>query len=376
MKIPKITDVKDLEGKRVLLRADFNVPVKDGKILDTYRIDKTISTIDFLRHKKAKVVIISHIENDEKTLLPILDYLKGFFAVKFVKDYFSKETEMLVSEMKKGDVVLFENIRNYNAEKDNDFDFAKKLSVYGDIYINDAFAVSHRKHCSIVSLPKLLPHYAGPLFIEEFENLSKVFSPKHPFLFILGGAKFSTKIPLVKKFLSIADNIYITGALSNDILKSRGFEVGRSLVGEDGQEIPKILEEGEGKINFPFDCLVLDEESKTHQRSVTDIKKSDYVVDIGSKSLDHLFEMIKKAEFVLWNGPTGNYEIGFSENTQNLAKFLANSSKEVILGGGDTVSAIKSLDMLDKFSFVSTAGGAMLDFLANETLVGIEALKE
>lgn len=374
-KIAKITDAGDISGKKVLLRADFNVPVKDGKILDTYRIDKTISTIDFLRQKKAKIIIISHIESEEKTLLPVWDYLKGFFNIKFVKDYFSKETDVLISEMKEGDVVLFENLRSHSGEKDNDLDFGKKLSVYGDLYVNDAFAVSHRKHCSVVLLPKLLPAFFGPLFVEEFENLSRAFNPKHPFLFILGGAKFSTKIPLVRKFLPIADSIYITGALANDIFKSKNLEVGKSLVGENTESVSLVLEEGKDRIKYPFDCLVLDKESKTNERSIDDIENSDYVVDIGPRSLDELFELIKKSEFILWNGPTGNYEIGFDQNTQNLAKFLANSGKDVIVGGGDTVSAIKALNILDKFTFVSTAGGAMLDFLANESLPAIETLK-
>ncbi len=374
-KIAKITDAGDISGKKVLLRADFNVPVKDGKILDTYRIDKTISTIDFLRQKKAKIIIISHIESEEKTLLPVWDYLKGFFNIKFVKDYFIKETDVLISEMKEGDVVLFENLRSHSGEKDNDLDFGKKLSVYGDLYVNDAFAVSHRKHCSVVLLPKLLPSFFGPLFVEEFENLSRAFNPKHPFLFILGGAKFSTKIPLVRKFLPIADSIYITGALANDIFKSKNLEVGKSLVGENTESVSLVLEEGKDRIKYPFDCLVLDKESKTNERSINDIENSDYVVDIGPRSLDELFELIKKSEFILWNGPTGNYEIGFDQNTQNLAKFLANSGKDVIVGGGDTVSAIKALNILDKFTFVSTAGGAMLDFLANESLPAIEILK-
>lgn len=374
-KIAKITDAGDISGKKVLLRADFNVPIKDGKILDTYRIDKTISTIDFLRQKKAKIIIISHIESEEKTLLPVWDYLKGFFNIKFVKDYFSKETDVLISEMKEGDVVLFENLRSHSGEKDNDLDFGKKLSVYGDLYVNDAFAVSHRKHCSLVLLPKLLPAFFGPLFVEEFENLSRAFNPKHPFLFILGGAKFSTKIPLVRKFLPIADSIYITGALANDIFKSKNLEVGKSLVGENTESVSLVLEEGKDRIKYPFDCLVLDKESKTNERSINDIENSDYVVDIGPRSLDELFELIKKSEFILWNGPTGNYEIGFDQNTQNLAKFLANSGKDVIVGGGDTVSAIKALNILDKFTFVSTAGGAMLDFLANESLPAIETLK-
>lgn len=372
--IPQIKDF-DISGKKVLLRADFNVPIKDGKMLDTYRIDKAVSTIDFLIHKKAKVIIISHIESEEKTLLPVWDYLKGFFPLKFSKEFFTKESNQMVDDLKEGEVLLFENIRQNNGEKDNDVDFSKKLASMADVFVNDAFSVSHRKHASVVGVCNFLPVFFGPLFVEEFENLSKAFNPKHPFLFILGGAKFSTKIPLVERFLDIADKIYITGALSNDIFKAKGFDVGKSLVGEDNPQLKKILEENSDKIIYPKDVTVVNEKGNKENREIDQIKSDDYVADIGEESIKDLKEMVRDFSFILWNGPTGNYEIGFKENTESLATALSLSSAEVLIGGGDTVSAIQNLNVLDKFSFVSTAGGAMLDFLANGTLPAIEALQ-
>jgi 3-phosphoglycerate kinase len=244
-----IKDLENIEGKRVLVRADFNVPVLDHKVADTYRIDKAIHLIDFLREKKAKVILISHIESDEKTLYPVYDYLRGFFPVKFSPTFFTKESELLLSELKDGEVLLFENVRNNKGEKENDLDLAKNLSSMADLFINDAFSVSHRQHSSVVSVPKFLPTYFGPLFMEEYKNLSTAFTPKHPFVFILGGAKFETKIPLVKSFLTLADSIYIVGALANDIIKAKGYNVGRSLVSEkvdlkdllDNPKIKKLI---------------------------------------------------------------------------------------------------------------------------------------
>jgi phosphoglycerate kinase len=211
--------------------------------------------------------------------------------------------------------------------------------------------------------------------MEEFVNLSKAFNPKHPFLFILGGAKFSTKMPLVEKFLGIADKIYITGALSNDIFKAKGLSVGKSLVGEDNPDLKKLLENNP-KILYPKDITVLNVKSEKENKKIDNIAEGDYVADIGETSLLDLQQMIKDFSFVLWNGPTGNYEIGFKENTEKLAETLSLSDAEVLIGGGDTVSAIQSLNILDRFSFVSTAGGAMLDFLANGTLPAIEAIQD
>lgn len=372
IKLKTIEDVGNLQGKRVLLRLDFNAPVEDGKVKDSYRLDKAINTIDLFRHKKAKVIIISHTESKENnSLLSSWDYLNGFLPIKFSPTFFTKESDEMVSNLKDGEVLLFENIRINKEEKENDLVFAEKLSKYGDIFVNDAFSVSHRKHASIVGIPKFLPTYFGPLFVEEVKNLSYAFNPEHPFLFILGGAKFSTKIPLIQKFLPLADHIFIGGALANDIFKAKGFEIGKSLVADEDFGIEKIIENK--KIVYPSDVVVLDKENKKINKQLSEIEKDYYIGDVGEETLTNLKSLISKAKFVLWNGPTGNFEIGFKEMTEETAKALADSGATVITGGGDTVASLKELNILDKFTFVSTAGGAMLDFLANETLPGIEA---
>lgn len=371
-KLKTIEDAGNLEGKRVLLRLDLNAPVEEGKVKDTYRLDKAIEILDILRFKKAKIIIISHTESKEnKSLVPSWDYLNGFVPLKFSPTIFTKEADDLVNGLKDGEAVLFENLRNDPREKENDLNFAEKLSKYADLYINNAFSVSHREHSSIVGIPKILPTFFGPLFLEEVENLSKAFNAGHPFVFILGGAKFSTKMPLVQKYLSLADSVFIVGALASDILKAKGFEVGKSVVSEKTPEFGDMLENK--KLYYPSDVWVLKSDKTRELKKVEDVKGDEYIADIGTESLNAIFEKVKDSKFVLWNGPTGHYEIGFTENTESLAKVLADSGSEVIVGGGDTVSSIQNLGILEKFTFVSTAGGAMLDFLANETLPGIEA---
>jgi phosphoglycerate kinase len=371
--IPNIEDAGDIAGLRVLLRLDLNTPVIDGKVADPYRIERIIHTIDTLRLKKAKVVIIAHTESKENTsLLPMFDYVKGFIPISFSEKLFGPEAIFLLDEMKDGDVLMFENLRLDPGEKANDIEFAKKLASYGDIYINDAFSVSHRAHASIVSLPALLPHYAGPLFIEEVTELSKAFTPTHPFVFILGGAKFDTKLPLIQKYLATADSVVIVGALANTVYKTQGYEVGTSLVSSGDFGIEEFLKNP--KFVVPTDVTVKKIDGSVESKKVCDVLSEEYIADIGPETLQKIQSLISSASMVVWNGPSGNFEIGFTKNTEDIARAVTSSHAVSIVGGGDTLSAIQSVGVMDKFSFVSTAGGAMLDFLVNETLPGIDAL--
>lgn len=373
LKLPTIEDAGDLEGKRVIIRLDLNAPVVDGKITDTYRIDRIVSTLDLLHIKKAKTIIVAHTESGDNTsLFPMWEYLNGILPVAFCKDYFTPEAVAYVADLPDGGALMFENVRNNPGEKTNDPEFAKKLASYADLYINEAFSVSHRPHASIIGLPQFLPHYAGPLFISEVENLSKSFSPSHPFLFIIGGAKFETKLPLIQKFLKSADIVFVGGALATDIFKAKGYEVGASLVSEGEFNVKELL--SNEKLVYPSDVVVKEEGGGSAVRDVDAVQKDDYIADMGPKTIEVLKGEIQKAQFILWNGPMGNYELGFTKPTEELATLIAESDAETIVGGGDTLASIESLGMLEKFSFVSTAGGAMLDFLANETLPGIEAL--
>ncbi len=373
MNLPTIEDAGDIAGKHVLLRLDLNTPITDGKVADPYRIDQAIPTIDMLRLKKAKIIILAHTEAKGNTSLhPMFDYLNGFMKVQFADKLFSAETIKMIADMEEGDVVMLENLRSDEGEKANDPEFAKKLAQYGDLYINDAFSVSHRKHASVVGIPVLLPSYLGPLFIHEVENLSKAFTPTHPFLFILGGAKFDTKLPLIQKYLSKADHVVVVGALANNVYTTQGFEVGTSLVSEGEFGIGRMLENP--KFVAPTDVTVKKTNGALSLKKANQVEADEYIGDVGPETIAHIEELVKKSSLIVWNGPLGNYEAGFFDKTEQLAQIIADSKATSIVGGGDTLASIEKLGLMDKFSFVSTAGGAMLDFLVNETLPGIEAL--
>jgi phosphoglycerate kinase len=276
--------------------------------------------------------------------------------------------------MNNGDVILLENLRNNPGEKKCDKTFTENLAKMGDVYVNEAFPVSHREDASIVLLPKLLPAYAGFQLFEEVKNLSRAFNkPKHPFLFILGGAKFSTKMPLIKKYLKLADQVFIGGALADDFLKAKGFEVGKSLVDNSKYDIKEILKNK--KLIIPVDVVVeSDNSSKLINKKANDVKKDENILDVGSQSVKNLAPLISAAKLILWNGPLGKYESGGGVSTKKVLKLVAKSKAESIIGGGDTVTMISEMKIEKQFSFVSTGGGATLDFLANGTLPGIKAL--
>ncbi len=267
---------------------------------------------------------------------------------------------------------MMENLRRYEGEETNDGTFAQDLSRFGEIYVNEAFSCSHRSHASIVGVPKYIPGFMGLQFEEEIKNLSEAFHPEHSFLFILAGAKFSTKLPLVEKFLTLADDVFIGGALANDLFKQKGYEIGKSLVSEGDLDLSVIVKHP--KTLLPTDVTVEDE-GKISLKSPDTVSREDKITDAGPKTDEMLKEKIKKAKFILWNGPLGQYEKGFKEPTFTLARIIAESGVKAIVGGGDTLATIRELNLFDKFFFVSTGGGAMLDFLANETLPGIVALE-
>jgi 3-phosphoglycerate kinase len=338
--LKSIKEANIVEGTIVLVRTDWNVPVKDGVVLDTSRIEMSVPTIDYALKKGAKVIVLSHFGDGSDSIELVAKEAEKFFEgvnIRFVRDPWntsSPDGRQSFENLRSGEIAVFENLRFW-MEKENSDEFAEQLAAFGDIYVNEAFPVSHRKHTSIVKLPKLLPHFAGFGFMEEYQKLSLAFNPEHPFLFILGGAKFETKLPLVEKFLSIADQIFIGG------------EIAFHALSLPLAQNPKIV--------LPIGNIT--------------------ALDANQETLDLLQRKIAGAKFILWNGPLGNYENGYKQGTLALAKMLAESDAQVIVGGGDTVASIKELDLKDKFYFISTAGGAMLDFLSNGTLPGIEALE-
>jgi len=356
MKSIKSLKIKDLKGKKVLVRIDFNVPIVEGKITDNFRIKKGIPTIQYLVDKGAQVVILMHLGKDGTD--DITPVAKEFFKI---------------SKISKKDVEFYPNLRSFAGETENDKSFAKAVASMGDMYVNDAFSVSHRAHASVVGIPKILPSYAGLQLEEEIKHLSLVLKEvQHPFLFILGGAKFSTKMPLIKKYLKLADYIFVGGALANDFLETKGLPVGKSLV-DDSISVPvDIL--NNTKILLPTDVLVKNK-IMFSARKVSEVEGDDVIIDIGAESVKSLEDYISKAKLVLWNGPLGKYEDNGAGATKKILKFIANSKALSIIGGGDTVALISEMKMEKKFTFVSTGGGATLDFLAKGTLPGIKALK-
>ncbi|HZS43289.1 MAG TPA: phosphoglycerate kinase [Candidatus Paceibacterota bacterium] len=371
LEIKNIKEAGDLAGKKVIARLDLNVPIENDQITDDFRILKLLPTIQYLRENGAITLIISHLDAEGETLEVIGNYLNEKFPITFLKDLFSAETEKKIQEAKAGDVFLFENIRQYPEEEKNDEEFAKRIARLGDLYLNDAFPVCHRCHASVVGVPKFLPHYAGFQLQKEIEHLSLSENPERPFLFILGGAKFSTKLPLIQKFLDRADYCFVAGALSNDFFKEKGWEVGISLTDPTPFD-PKMLENP--KLILPAEVMTKNGDQIVPKKP-SELNKEDKIVDAGPAVLEQLRELIQKSKLIIWNGPLGYYEDGFDQPTKDLAKLIAESVATSIIGGGDTIAAIESLGLQDKFTFVSTGGGAMLDFLLDDTLPGIEALK-
>lgn len=366
MKNIKQLSVKQLAGKTAIVRVDFNVPFKAGKIAETFRIDQVWSTIDYLLKKRAKILLISHLGDEGASLAPVAKYLSRRQKTKLATNF--KQAQDLLKE---NNLVLLENLRLWPGEKNNDAFFAKELSNLGDIYINDAFSVSHRAHASVVGLPKFLPSYAGLRLVTEIKNLERVIKPKLPFVVVLGGAKFKTKIPLIKK-LSKADKIFLGGALSNSFFKAQGLEVGRSIIDDEVSYIKPFLKKK--NLRFPIDVIVADTK-KQAVKNPTEILKGEAIFDIGPETLKEITKAAKSARTILWNGPLGWFEKGYTKGTLETAKILASTKAFTVVGGGDTLAAIKKLKLENEFSFVSTGGGAMLEYIASGgKLVGLKAL--
>lgn len=370
-----IKDIKNLKDKRVLLRVDFNIPIKSGIVLNDFKIKKIIPTIDFLQKKGAKIIIISHIGREKTdTLKPIFNNLKKYFDVDFLtSDIFDNKTKSFIENMKGGEIVLLENLRKYDDEQNNETSFAKQLASMGDIFVNESFATSHRNHASIVGIPKYLPSYIGILFAEEIKALSQSFNPYHPAVFVLGGNKFETKLPLIKKVLKNYDIVFVGGALANNFFKEQGLSVGISLVAEKKFDLNNLLKDK--KLFLPVD-VVVKKENKTFIRRQNEVLSDEKILDAGPETILLLKRLLKDAKFVLFNGPLGDYTKGFNRATSDLIRMISDFKIKSIAGGGDTVANIFDLGLEDKFDFISTGGGAMLEFLTDETLPGIIAIQQ
>lgn len=370
--VRSVENIGEVAGKRVLVRASLNVPIENGVVTDSFRLDGALKTIRFLSERGARVILVSHMTDKAASLEPVFLHLKEKISLTFVHDIHGTLARDAIGSLKNGEVLLLENIRNDAGEKACDSDFAKSLASLADIFVADDFTVAHRHHAGIVLLPTLLPSYAGFQFLSELQGLTPALTPRSPSLAIIGGAKLTTKAALIERLLQKYDHVFVGGALANDFFKARGLEIGGSLTsGTDTAE--KLL--NNPKIIVPSFVTV---ESGTGVRDVEagEIQKKDVVWDIAEQSIQSLKNILQESNTVLWNGPMGNFEKGFTKGTYALAHAIAESNTNSIVGGGDTLASIQHLDLMDKFTFVSSAGGAMLDFLANGTLPGIQALED
>lgn len=368
--LPLLSELSALKGKRVLVRADYNVPLRKEGIVDPSRIEKSFKTLRYLTRAGARVILVSHWGDGELSLKPIARAIGQKFAVGFAPELFGRKTEKMIEELAAGRILMLENLRSNKGEVSNNDFFALSLSKLADIYVNEAFSASHREHASIVSVPKYLPSYAGIQFEEEVRELSALGAPERPFVFILGGAKMSTKLPLIEKYLKVADTVFVAGALMNSFFREEGFEIGRSIIDKGEVDVAPFL--GHKRLMLPDDIV-------TEERIVkppSELKKREAIRDIGPTSLRALKEKIKGAKTVLFNGPVGDYEKGFGETTEAIFRAMAASKAHTIVGGGDSGAILSRMRLKRGIDFVSTGGGAMIGFLATGTLPGIEALRQ
>ena len=388
-----IKDQKNLDGKIVLLRLDLNVPLKNGTITDDTRIVKILPTLEFLIKNNSKIIIISHIGrpkgewNDIFSMKPVCEYINKKInkQVKLIKQnifQLKKEQLFLNSE----DQVLFlENIRFYKNEEENDINFSKHLASLGDLFINDAFSCSHRAHASICEITKYIPSYVGLQFEAEVNALEKVTNNiKKPITCIIGGSKISTKISIIKNLIPRFDNIIIVGGMANNVLKYKGHSIGKSIQENNCEtsinDIFKISKNYPCSIILPEDVAVgktMDGNAKI--KELNQIENDDIILDIGPKTINKIKSIINKSKTILWNGPAGYFENPqFSKGSFEIGNQIANQNKLdqifSVAGGGDTFALINDINILDNFNFVSTAGGAFLEFLEGKELPGIKAL--
>ena len=381
-----IKEAGDLKGKRVLVRVDFNVPLGDDGVVDeneAWRITAALPTIKFLLENDARIILMSHLGRPDGQVVekfrlgPVQDRLSEMLDLSVTKtpDCVGELAEEAVGDMQEGEIVLLENLRFHSEEEANDMGFAKKLAALGDIYVNEAFSAAHRAHASVEAIAHLLPAYAGLGLEKEIGVLSKVIeNPARPATIIMGGLKAETKLPVINFLIDKFDNILIGGVIANFLLEADGVDIGKSVKDDLDINEAKKIDLKNPKIHIPVD-VVTDNPDKKDVDLVTE-KVGDFrILDIGEKSLAEYEEIIKNSATVVWNGSVGLFEEeAYARGTREIAKAMAESSAETIIGGGDTILALADFGYLDKMTHVSTGGGAMLEFLSGKKLPGIEAL--
>ncbi len=377
MKIKSIRQLKNGQKKIALLRLDLNVPINDGKIMDDSKIILSLETINFLLNNNYKLLIVSHLgrpkNREEKySLKPVANYLEKLVNKRI--DFLEDINKNKVSD---ASITVLENIRFWPEEQNNDEVFAKQLASLADIYVNDAFAVCHRDDTSVSLITKYLPTYAGFLLEKELLNLNKIIHAKKPLVVIMGGAKISSKAPLIESLASEADYILLGGALANTFLYFKKEEVGKSMIEKNAKEAVKNLLPNK-KIVMPLDFSVLSYQKKVELRDYNSVKKGDTILDIGPKTIIHFSSLIKSAKTIIWNGPLGYFEDDrFKYGTLSIAILLASLGRNkafVLAGGGETLMALKMTKMANFIDWQSTGGGAMLSYLGKKEMPGLNKL--
>ncbi|PIT98322.1 MAG: phosphoglycerate kinase [Candidatus Andersenbacteria bacterium CG10_big_fil_rev_8_21_14_0_10_54_11] len=365
----------ELRGKRVLLRASLDLPVgSSGAVTDAFRLTQAMPTIRYLVEHGARTVVIAKIGRDTNdSLSPVAEAMKKYVPVFFVRDILGHAAVAATRAMRDGEIVLLENLQQDAREVAGAEGFAEALAAFGDIYVNDCFPSAHRASASMVKIPLFLPSYAGLQLYEEVTRLTEALRPSSPSFAIIGGAKFETKDPIIRSFLDRYDRVAVVGAIANDVLKAKGLPVGRSKVSEylppkEIVESPKLL--------APLDVVCETSDTQAYTKKVEDVGADDKIVDIGPETVARMADDIQSARFILWNGPTGLYEEGYADWTIALAELIAQTDAQKVIGGGDTIAVLQGSGVpLERLGFLSTGGGAMLEFLLKGTLPGIEALR-
>jgi phosphoglycerate kinase len=388
-----IQDQQNLDGKKVLLRLDLNVPLKGGIIKDETRINKIIPILNFLLQKKAKIIILSHVGrpkgkvNPELTMRPICENLKKKIngKINLITEDIRKIKDKNLFKNLDENVLILENIRFYSEEENNDLNFAKHLAGFGDIYVNDAFSCSHRSHASVTNITKFLPSYAGLQLESEVNALQKVTTNiKKPITCIIGGSKISTKIGIIENLIPKFDNIIFVGGMANNILKFKKFAIGKSIYEKNCDEIIRKIFDTSKKyscsITYPEDVIIAKEvEDKPIAKDLSKVNDDDIILDIGPKTIRNIDSLISSSKTILWNGPAGYFENpDFANGSYEIAKSIVKNFKSnsiySVAGGGDTIAVINKINAINDFNFVSTAGGAFLEYLEGKILPGISAL--